>query len=336
MSKYISSVGKKFENLLVIEEFKENGRWKVKCVCDCGSQCVKMKFHVTLGFTKSCGCRKNRTGTANHGWKGFGAISGDYWSALQVSAKKRGFLFDLTVEYGWELFLKQNSKCAISGVPIGFPTNRRKNGSLQTASLDRIDSDKGYVIGNVWWVHKDVNRMKSDFSLESYVDFCEKIAQFQKTKDFSDKWDRRFLHLAKHVSSWSKDPSTQVGAVIFDEKNRIVSMGYNGLAVGVPDVGLEDRDRKLKTIIHAEINAILFARKDLSGCTLATWPMMSCSNCSSTVIQAGIVRHIYPKVVGDKAKRWEESFRIATEQFEEARVLLQEYDMDEQKGIVEI
>jgi len=143
-----------------------------------------------------------------------------------------------------------------------------------------------------------------------------------------EKWDKRFIHLAKHFSSWSKDPSTQVGAVIFDSDYRIVSVGYNGLAAGVADVLLDNRDRKIMTIIHAEMNAILFSNQKLKGCTLATWPFMPCSNCSSVIIQSGISRCIFPKATGDKALRWKDSFDLAKEQFEEVGVILKEYEDD--------
>lgn len=77
------------------------------------------------------------------------------------------------------------------------------------------------------------------------------------------KWDHRFLELAELVGSWSKDPSTQVGAVIVDIDNRIVSTGFNGFPRGCLDHAdtLGDRDRKLLRTIHAEDNALLFARR---------------------------------------------------------------------------
>lgn len=140
-----------------------------------------------------------------------------------------------------------------------------------------------------------------------------------------EKWDLRFLALAKFISTWSKDPSTQVGAVIFDSSNRIISMGYNGYPAGVPDEGLENRERKYKTIIHAETNAIIFAQRDLSGCQIATYPFMPCSNCSSAIIQSGIKRVVYPSVSEEKALRWGDSFGIAMEQFLNAGVETTEY-----------
>ena len=108
-----------------------------------------------------------------------------------------------------------------------------------------------------------------------------------KTK-IIDKWDRRFLELAKTVAGWSKDPSTKVGAVI-TIGNRIVSLGYNGFAAGVDDSveRYQDRDFKYAAVLHAEENAMLFARGDIRGCIIYTWPMPPCSRCAAKLIQAG-------------------------------------------------
>jgi dCMP deaminase len=89
----------------------------------------------------------------------------------------------------------------------------------------------------------------------------------------SQKWHNRFLDLAKFISGWSKDPSTKVGAVIVDKNKRIVSVGYNGFPKDVKDDNrLYDRESKYLIIIHAEINAILFANKSLDDCILYTYP----------------------------------------------------------------
>jgi dCMP deaminase len=134
-----------------------------------------------------------------------------------------------------------------------------------------------------------------------------------------NKWDKRFIELAKHIASWSKDPSTQTGAVIVDNKRRVVSVGYNGMARGVHDTDerLNNRDIKYKIIVHCERNAIIFANRDLEGCTLYTWPFMSCSTCASMVIQAGIKRCVAPK---SDNPRWQEEFNLAREIFNEAGV----------------
>lgn len=83
-------------------------------------------------------------------------------------------------------------------------------------------------------------------------------------------WDKRFLQLAKLVSSWSKDPSTQTGAVIVDDKRRIVSLGFNSFPRRIADdVRLDDRALKYECIVHCEINALVFAQQSVAGCTLS-------------------------------------------------------------------
>lgn len=143
-----------------------------------------------------------------------------------------------------------------------------------------------------------------------------------------DKWNRRFIELAQHISTWSKDPSTQTGAVIVDPNNRIISVGYNGLPVGVEDLPerLENRDIKYKMIVHCERNAMLFARCSLEGYTLYTWPFMSCSVCAGMVIQSGIKRCVAPI---SKNPRWVADFELSTRMFQEAGVevvLLEGFD----------
>lgn len=140
-----------------------------------------------------------------------------------------------------------------------------------------------------------------------------------------DKWDLRFLDLAKFVSGWSKDPSTQVGAVIVDPDKRIVSIGYNGFPMGISDdeYRLLDRETKYKIIIHAECNALLFANTNIVGHTLYTYPFMPCPRCAGLFIQAGISKVVSYNNVPD---RWSEDFKITQELFQEASVSLLLYE----------
>lgn len=136
------------------------------------------------------------------------------------------------------------------------------------------------------------------------------------------KWNKRFVELAEHISKWSKDSSTQVGAVIFDDNNRIISMGYNGLPQSVFDnqERYDNRELKYKTIIHAEMNSIIFAKRDLTGCSIATWPFLSCSNCTSAIIQSGIKRIISPRLPPELEERWKKSCELSLEMYKEANV----------------
>lgn len=141
-----------------------------------------------------------------------------------------------------------------------------------------------------------------------------------------NKWDRRFLELAYHISGWSKDPSTKCGAVIVDKNNRIISTGYNGFPKGTDDnlalYGI--RAEKYRRVIHAEKNAILFARQDLTGCTLYVVPMPPCSQCAGMIIQSGIKRVVTIKPSPEQEGRWQHDIITTREMFKEAGVDLWE------------
>lgn len=109
-------------------------------------------------------------------WKGYGEISLTHFNQMKISAGKRGHLFDVTIEYLWDVFLKQNRKCSYTGLELTFPKTR-KSVKVSTSSLDRIDSSKGYVEGNVQWVHKDINRMKQDFSNDYFIEMCNLVSK---------------------------------------------------------------------------------------------------------------------------------------------------------------
>jgi dCMP deaminase len=134
-----------------------------------------------------------------------------------------------------------------------------------------------------------------------------------------DKWDERFLRLAEHVSTWSKDPSSAVGSVIARPDKTIASLGFNGLPRMVEDSHerLHDRDLKLQIILHSELNSILNAKEPLAGFTIFVWPFHPCSACAAAIIQAGIKRVVAP--VSDNP-RWTASFELARMMFSEAAV----------------
>ena len=133
------------------------------------------------------------------------------------------------------------------------------------------------------------------------------------------------LGMAKHTAQLSKDPSTKVGAVIFDPKRRIVSAGYNGFARGVNDTPerLENRDVKYRLVLHAEKNAIMFATAPLEGCTIAvTHPC--CAQCAAVIIQSGIKHVIWSKPDDVFVSRWAEDMALTNMQFAEAGVTVEE------------
>ncbi len=135
------------------------------------------------------------------------------------------------------------------------------------------------------------------------------------------KWAKRFVQMAELVASWSKDPSTQVGAVI-TESNRIVSLGFNGYPHGISDSAETDnREMKLLKTLHAEENAILFAKRDLSGCEI--WVThFPCPNCAAKIIQTGITTVHCPEQPVDFLTRWQDKIKVSEEMFNQAGVTI--------------
>jgi len=137
----------------------------------------------------------------------------------------------------------------------------------------------------------------------------------------SSVWDLRFLNLAKEISTWSKDPSTKIGAVVVNDDRRILSTGYNGFPKGIDDNDerLNNREVKYELVVHAEMNAIYNATKNgvsLNGGTLYCWGLPVCSKCSLGVISVGIKRVVmlknneYPKLWVDE---WAKSAKLFDE-----------------------
>jgi dCMP deaminase len=142
-----------------------------------------------------------------------------------------------------------------------------------------------------------------------------------------NKWDERFIRIAREVAGWSKDPGTKVGAVLVSDR-RIIATGYNGFPHNISDSfeRYADREIKLAYTVHAEVNAILNAAK--SGATTdsstlyVTFP--PCVNCSSAVIQAGITRVVCP-TLSSSPERWLDSLVKGRDLMEEAEVLVTPY-----------
>lgn len=150
-------------------------RWNV--VCDCGAAKNIAASNLTHKNNQSCGSSVHRSGAQSPRWKGHGSISGWWWYnhvvAAANGAKRRILTFGVTIEEAWSLFEQQNGKCALTGLALHIGTSATDRG---TASLDRIDSAKGYVPGNVQWVHKDVNLMKNKFDQDYFKELCRLVA----------------------------------------------------------------------------------------------------------------------------------------------------------------
>ncbi len=143
-----------------------------------------------------------------------------------------------------------------------------------------------------------------------------------------EKWDLDYLALAKFwAKQKSKDPSTQVGAVLVGPDNTQIVLAYNGFPQGMDDDPALYRDRnvKLSRTIHAELNAIILSRRDLRNYTIYTWPFPPCDNCALHVMQAGIKQVVALRPTLEQKKRWGEKFELAYSHFKEANVEIKLY-----------
>jgi hypothetical protein len=150
---------------------KEGVWWE--CLCSCGkteSAETNQLRHRNKKMCRECDKNKRRQNL----WNGHEEIPGNYWGKLIRAASCRNLPFEISIQEGWELFSQQNKKCKLSGVTIFFAKSWKEAG---TASLDRIDSSKGYLIDNVQWVHKDINFMKQSKTDGDFINWCKLVAK---------------------------------------------------------------------------------------------------------------------------------------------------------------
>jgi hypothetical protein len=178
------TIGSKFGKLTIIESSEsilkswghKNGKpittpiYYYKCKCDCGNIRSFSKSVIKKGHMDDCGCTE--LGIINY--KG---VPRRLIRMFKGQADVKGKQWDLNIKYLGDLFEKQNGKCFYTGWDLEVGTSR----SSKTASLDRIDSSKGYIEGNVQWVHKDVNIAKNALSHNKFLIMCAAIAQNTKT-----------------------------------------------------------------------------------------------------------------------------------------------------------
>lgn len=165
-------IGEKIGKLLVLEEVgtTEYHHKIYKCQCDCGN-IVEKPVRKGGKTATSCGCARKMEN--NRRWTGVGEISGTIFKHIRKDAVRRGHEFSLTKEIMWQIFLDQNGKCKYTGLQLSFGANTR--GHEKTASLDRIDSSKGYIEGNIQWVHKDINFMKRALEERKFLEYIKLI-----------------------------------------------------------------------------------------------------------------------------------------------------------------
>jgi hypothetical protein len=160
---------------------------QIKCRCECGFE--KLVYCLTLikGQSTACfNCGHGNKGESNSQWSGYKEVPGTFISRMKAGAKlrKKGIEVKINAEDIYNLWIKQDKKCSLSGIPIDFINTNKGNlrqGSkydlICTASLDRIDSNKGYIKDNIQLVHKDVNMIKKEYEQEYFIKLCKLITE---------------------------------------------------------------------------------------------------------------------------------------------------------------
>jgi hypothetical protein len=167
--KYRDLTGMKFGKWTVIKKgiriYRRNIYWL--CKCDCGTEKEVQASSLMSGTNKQCMvCSKKP--------KYIGSMYRKYYRLLETRARKNNFEFTVTPEYLGELFEQQKRKCALSGLSLDFHSNPKNYSG--TASLDRIDNTRGYIEGNVQWVHRSINFMKGSLFQKDFIALCKKVA----------------------------------------------------------------------------------------------------------------------------------------------------------------
>jgi hypothetical protein len=178
-----------------IDKIAKNGNIYQREICtiECPI-CKKIYERSYRNLSKTSKCKRcstliNNKNKIGNGHKTIGDLSGSFVNTIKQKANQRNIEFNITVEYLWELFLLQNKKCKLSNIDLKLYTyniwtstgkSRHHNTSIMNASLDRIDSNLGYIEGNVQWVHKVVNIMKNTLTNDEFIYFCEQIYKNNK------------------------------------------------------------------------------------------------------------------------------------------------------------
>lgn len=188
--KFIDLTGNHYGRFVVLAKSEKISKAHDKywvCKCSCGKIKDILGGALRNGTTKSCGCLRKDFGTWNKGikgeeshvYRGYKGIPRQFYTELKSNASRRKLEFNLNIEYLWNLLEKQSFKCKISGIFIEIPSIYRVN-LTNTASLDRIDSSKGYIEGNVQWVDRRINFMKQRMSDNEFIEVCEEVVKYQK------------------------------------------------------------------------------------------------------------------------------------------------------------
>jgi len=172
-------LGNKFNSWTITGPVIMNGEAKVHATCECGYSAAVSCYAVKKETSKGCSkCdQKKRVGENNHTWRGYGEVPGSFTVRFSSKCRAKNWEWKVTAEDIHNIFLQQNRKCALTGLELSFENlNEEKFGYSCTASLDRIDSKKGYTLGNIQIVHKDINIMKNQYPQDYFIQMCKLVA----------------------------------------------------------------------------------------------------------------------------------------------------------------
>lgn len=180
------------------DENSSKSYWLLKCKCE--NECFVRSDIVKSGQATKCrycankqnyiknielGLLDSKNYSTSH--QGYKDLCLTFFNDYKAGARKRNLSFEISIEYAYNLLESQNFKCALTGQeiwlrPIDKTIPLTINGNLQyhlfNASLDRIDSSKGYIEGNLQWVERKINQVKMDLSQEEFIKMCKMVTSY--------------------------------------------------------------------------------------------------------------------------------------------------------------
>lgn len=212
--KYFIELGARYNNWTIIDSkpyyFPNDNHKHVKCRCVCGHESITRLDRIINGINK--GCPECSWHYKNRNKKTVGLLGSAFFFEIKGNANMRGLDFNITMNYLWDLFVKQHGLCALSGLVLTLNDetidNNKPDRKKVSASVDRIDSSKGYIEGNVQWVHKWVNLMKGAMSDEQFIGVCNVISKYNAHKE--DNFDPSSMngHMPRKLVSGNREGAT--------------------------------------------------------------------------------------------------------------------------------
>lgn len=171
--------GQQYSSWTVTGPVVMDGEAKVHVTCKCGYSAAVSCYAVAKETSRGClKCNQNsRRGAGNKTWRGYGEVPGSFIQRYRHKALQKGWDWKIDLNFIDKLYKKQNRQCALTGLPISFKNVNLKIGYSCTASLDRINSKKGYTPENTQLVHKDINIMKNQYPEDYFIKMCKLVCE---------------------------------------------------------------------------------------------------------------------------------------------------------------